>query len=123
MRTHDTDADAEEEEDASPEEGRTTLLGVNRAPEVPYEMPLGRWCALTAFILSTTFVVSLLIDDLGLILGFVGSVGSTTISFILPGILYASLHKDQPGNRLRRPAMGLAVVSISPRSRCFGERD
>ncbi|PWY97725.1 hypothetical protein BCV70DRAFT_202482 [Testicularia cyperi] len=73
------------------------------------EIPLGKWCLMTAGILSTTFLISLLVDDLSIILGFVGSVGSTTISFILPGILYTSLFKDQPTSRLRKAAIALAA--------------
>lgn len=73
------------------------------------EIPLGKWCLMTAGILSTTFIISLLVDDLSIILGFVGSVGSTTISFILPGVLYASLFRDQPDSRLRKAAIALAA--------------
>ncbi|KAJ1023570.1 hypothetical protein NDA16_003187 [Ustilago loliicola] len=73
------------------------------------EIPLGKWCLMTASILSTTFIISLLVDDLSIILGFVGSVGSTTISFILPGVLYASLFADQPNSRLRKAAIALAA--------------
>ncbi|SAM83094.1 uncharacterized protein UBRO_03652 [Ustilago bromivora] len=73
------------------------------------EIPLGKWCLMTAGILSTTFIISLLVDDLSIILGFVGSVGSTTISFILPGVLYASLFADQPSSRLRKAAIALAA--------------
>jgi amino acid permease len=73
------------------------------------EIPLGKWCLMTAGILSTTFVISLLVDDLSIILGFVGSVGSTTISFILPGVLYASLFADEPRSRLRTAALVLAA--------------
>lgn len=70
------------------------------------EIALGRWTTITACIVSTAFVVALLVDDLSIILGFVGSLGSTTISFILPGILYSSLHdRNDP---LRRPAQFLA---------------
>lgn len=43
----------------------------------------------------------------GLVLGFVGSIGSTTISFILPGILYSSLHPRS--DKWRRPAQALAI--------------
>ncbi|KAN0065134.1 hypothetical protein ACQY0O_001631 [Thecaphora frezii] len=73
------------------------------------ETPLWKWCALTAGILSTTFIVSLMVDDLSIILGFVGSVGSTTISFILPGILYASLYSDERDSRLRKGALALGA--------------
>ena len=80
-----------------------------QAPESDEEIPLGKWCLMTAGILSSTFVISLLVDDLSIILGFVGSVGSTTISFILPGVLYASLFADQPHSRLRKAAIALAA--------------
>ncbi|CBQ72783.1 conserved hypothetical protein (N-terminal fragment), partial [Sporisorium reilianum SRZ2] len=79
------------------------------AQESDEEIPLGKWCLMTAGILSTTFIISLLVDDLSIILGFVGSVGSTTISFILPGVLYASLFRDQPDSRLRKAAIALAA--------------
>ena len=79
------------------------------AQESDEEIPLGKWCLMTAGILSTTFIISLLVDDLSIILGFVGSVGSTTISFILPGILYASLFRDEPTSRLRKAAIALAA--------------
>ncbi|SPO26987.1 uncharacterized protein UTRI_10450_B [Ustilago trichophora] len=78
-------------------------------PESDEEIPLGKWCLMTAAILSTTFIISLLVDDLSIILGFVGSVGSTTISFILPGVLYASLFRDEPNSRLRKAAVALAA--------------
>ncbi|SPO27334.1 uncharacterized protein UTRI_10450 [Ustilago trichophora] len=78
-------------------------------PESDEEIPLAKWCLMTAGILSTTFIISLLVDDLSIILGFVGSVGSTTISFILPGILYASLFSDEPNSRLRKAAIALAA--------------
>lgn len=73
------------------------------------EIPLGKWCLMTVGILSTTFIISLLVDDLSIILGFVGSVGSTTISFILPGVLYATLFRDEPQSRLRKAAVALAA--------------
>ncbi|CAD6884978.1 unnamed protein product [Tilletia laevis] len=76
------------------------------------EIPLGRWCILTASLLSSTFIVSMLVDDLGLVLGIVGSVGSTTISFILPGILFAMMHKDEPGSNTRLYAKLLAAWGI-----------
>lgn len=47
------------------------------------EMSNQKLCILTGLILASTFVIALCVDDLGLILGFVGSVGSTSISFIV----------------------------------------
>ncbi|ETS59511.1 hypothetical protein PaG_06430 [Moesziomyces aphidis] len=94
----------DEDADTPPVNGRAAQQMV----EDDDEIPLGKWCLMTAGILSTTFIISLLVDDLSIILGFVGSVGSTTISFILPGVLYASLFADQPQSRLRKAAIALA---------------
>ncbi|KAJ9480335.1 Vacuolar amino acid transporter 5 [Pseudozyma hubeiensis] len=102
---HDDEEDEEEEED-TPLQSSLHPQPMQPSDE---EIPLGKWCLMTAGILSTTFVISLLVDDLSIILGFVGSVGSTTISFILPGVLYASLFRDQPQSRLRKAAIALAA--------------
>lgn len=112
----------DESEDEDDDRGYEALLAsqasLSSSAGGPEEMPLRRWVCITAFLLATTFSVALLIDDLGIILGFVGGCGSTTISFILPGILYASLHDE--GDRFRRPAQALAcwgvlvgVISVS----------
>lgn len=112
--------DEEEDEDDEDEEHRNSthdsaeatydsLLHPRSPQATSDEIPLGRWTILTASIVSTAFIVALLVDDLSIILGFVGSLGSTTISFILPGILYSSLHADEVRpDRLRRPAQFLA---------------
>lgn len=76
------------------------------------EMSIQRLCVLTGIILSATFIIALIVDDLGLILGYVGSVGSTTISFILPGLLFSSLHKEGSRSRFRRLAQGLVVYGM-----------
>jgi amino acid permease len=79
-------------------------------PPEPKEMSLKRLCVLTGAILTSTFVIALFVDDLGLVLGYVGSVGSTTISFILPGLLFSTLHRDRPEYaRLRRWAQALTA--------------
>ncbi|PWN33841.1 uncharacterized protein FA14DRAFT_165076 [Meira miltonrushii] len=76
------------------------------------EMSIQRLCILTGIILTATFIIALIVDDLGLILGYVGSVGSTTISFILPGLLFSSLHKDGSRAKFRRLAQGLVVYGV-----------
>ncbi|KAI8885754.1 hypothetical protein K501DRAFT_179311 [Backusella circina FSU 941] len=50
---------------------------------------------LTTFILLITLAISSSVTSLGLVLAFVGSTGSTAISFILPGLFYTSLFKDR----------------------------
>lgn len=108
---HDDDEDAIDDEEAPlrPSSSQTTHQAAQASDD---DIPLAKWCFMTAAILSTTFVISLLVDDLSIILGFVGSVGSTTISFILPGVLYASLFRDQPNSRLRKAAVALAAWGV-----------
>lgn len=82
-------------------------------PPEPREMSLKRLCVLTGVILTSTFVIALFVDDLGLVLGYVGSVGSTTISFILPGLLFSTLHRDRPEHaQLRRFAQALTIYGM-----------
>jgi amino acid permease len=43
-------------------------------------------------LLAGSLGLALLVEDLGLIFGFVGATGATMISFILPGISYYKMH-------------------------------
>jgi amino acid permease len=52
------------------------------------EMTRFKHTALTAAIIGSGFVIAYFVDDLRTVLAFVGSTGSTTISFILPGLFY-----------------------------------
>lgn len=105
--------DDDSDDDEIDQDGYEALLAsqasLTLSGSEPEEMPLTRWVIITASLLVTSFTTALLVDDLSIVLGFVGSLGSTTISFILPGILYSSLHADEPHDRLRRPAQALAA--------------
>jgi hypothetical protein len=77
---------------ADPEQiGRSGDALLERSVSSPRqeEMSLQKLCVLTGLILASTFLIAILVDDLGLVLGFVGSVGSTSISFIVS--LYEAL--------------------------------
>jgi amino acid permease len=52
------------------------------------EMSALRLLALTGAIVAGGFAIAYFVDDLQMVLSFVGSTGSTTISFILPGLFY-----------------------------------
>lgn len=84
---HNASPDHDERNDAvgDDDEGRQTLLTPASQSRRPEEMSIKKLCILTAFLLASTFVIALCVDDLGLVLGFVGSIGSTTISFIVSG--------------------------------------
>jgi len=69
-----------------------------------------RHTLLTYLILVPGFTIAYFVDDLQLILSFVGSTGSTTISFILPGVFYYKLFGDRPGHS---KAMKWASVALA----------
>ncbi|KAF8745467.1 hypothetical protein AX14_008894 [Amanita brunnescens Koide BX004] len=76
---------------------------------------------LTTTIITLGFTTAFLVDDLKLVLSFVGSTGSTTISFILPGLLYWKLSRgDASAWRLRLAALGLTVYGICICVFCLG---
>lgn len=71
------DGDDEDDEDDGEEDDH-----------VHAEMSTFKHSVLTAAIIACGFTIAYFVDDLRLVLSFVGSTGSTTISFILPGLFY-----------------------------------
>ncbi|KAI9064008.1 hypothetical protein FKP32DRAFT_1591420 [Trametes sanguinea] len=69
---------------------------------------------LTLAIVASGFAIAYFVDDLQMVLSFVGSTGSTTISFILPGLFYWKLSHNDPNasKALSRAALGLAIYGI-----------
>lgn len=60
-------------------------------PHVPSGTRLN---VLTACITMGALGIAMGVTDLGIVQGFVGATGSTTISYILPGAIFLKLHKD-----------------------------
>lgn len=56
---------------------------------------LFRFYLITALFLGLSLVIGIVVTDLGLILGLIGSTGATIICYILPGISYYKLFKDE----------------------------
>lgn len=65
---------------------------------------------LTAAITGFGFFIAYFVDNLQMVLSFVGTTGSTTISFILPGLLFWKISQDDPSvsKTLSRAALALA---------------
>jgi len=59
-----------------------------------------RFAVITALILTASYSVAMTVASLDRVLAFVGSTGSTAISFILPGIFYHRM--TRPGGLLPR---------------------
>ncbi|CED85404.1 Amino acid transporter protein [Phaffia rhodozyma] len=71
------------------------------------------WKQTTGIILAG-LAIALSVDHLETVLSFVGATGSTTISFILPGLFYFSLfrHSKERSPVLTWAALGLAIYGI-----------
>ncbi|WFD31389.1 hypothetical protein MSPP1_002424 [Malassezia sp. CBS 17886] len=48
----------------------------------------GLWRTTTIALIVSSTVIAMAVEDLSLVLGIVGAIGSTTVSFILPSLLY-----------------------------------
>ncbi|KAH8550289.1 transmembrane amino acid transporter protein-domain-containing protein [Umbelopsis sp. PMI_123] len=68
-----------------------------------------KFIAMTMGILITTYCVAITMTKLDIVLAFVGSTGSTVISFILPAMFYLKLHEGQPWTFSKITALCLGV--------------
>ncbi|KAL1602136.1 hypothetical protein SLS59_004821 [Nothophoma quercina] len=71
----------------SPSPSRHSLVG-NEAAKPKQEMSDMRFAIVTTVLIVLSFVTAMTVSSLSLVLAYVGSTGSTTISFILPGVFY-----------------------------------
>jgi hypothetical protein len=76
-----------------------------------HEIPLLKYIVMTCSILLLTFIIAINVSRLDLVLGFVGSTGSTTISFILPSIFFIAIFRKEASGR-DRTLIGLAVALL-----------
>ncbi|ORX48822.1 hypothetical protein DM01DRAFT_1338478 [Hesseltinella vesiculosa] len=88
-----------------------------RSPEVrglkvpPLPSPF-KYFAMTTAILVSSYLVAITVSKLDLVFAFVGSTGSTTISFILPGLFYFKIHENDPWNTGKIASLALAIYGI-----------
>ena len=61
------------------------------------DMTQKKFIVITVGILIAGFFIALTVDELEVVLGFVGSTGSTIISFILPGFFYFRMFRNEAG--------------------------
>ncbi|KAJ7763627.1 transmembrane amino acid transporter protein-domain-containing protein [Mycena maculata] len=74
------------------------------------EMSTLKHVLLTTAIVVSGFSIAFFVNDLQLVLSFVGSTGSTTISFILPGLFYWQLTR---ADRNRNNTLSLAALALA----------
>ncbi|KAJ1536606.1 hypothetical protein HK405_015131, partial [Cladochytrium tenue] len=79
-------------------------------------MSPARYLAITAGLLSASYIIACTVKDLSTVLSLVGATGSTAICYILPGALYYKLRvtTDLPVSRRRRwDAMKAGAVALA----------
>ena len=84
-------------------------IDVHAGP-APTQLPTG-----TELVVASA-AIALSIDDLGIVLSFVGATGSTIVSYILPGACYYSLCRDAGPKRflgLLQLVLGLILMPLS----------
>ncbi|KAG9302495.1 hypothetical protein G9A89_007199 [Geosiphon pyriformis] len=89
-----------------------------RRDKVPYSSNL-KYFFMTTAILISGYLVAMLVSKLDLVLAFVGSTGSTTISFILPGIFYYKLHESKRWTPKKILSVCLLVYGLAVMSVCL----
>jgi len=78
------------------------------------DMSTFKHTVLTVAIIVGGFSTAYFVDNLQMVLSFVGSTGSTTVSFILPGLFFWKLTRNDPrtSKTLNRSALGLAIYGM-----------
>ncbi|KAI8328570.1 transmembrane amino acid transporter protein-domain-containing protein [Chlamydoabsidia padenii] len=71
-----------------------------------------KYFAMTTTILICSYLVAITVTKLDLVLAFVGSTGSTTVSFILPGFFYFKIHENDPWEYKKIASLGLAIYGL-----------
>ncbi|KAI0046216.1 hypothetical protein FA95DRAFT_1520510 [Auriscalpium vulgare] len=96
---------------AKPVAGDEEVEEVEDEHGVHAEMSPLKHTVLTTAIIASGFTIAYFVDDLQMVLSFVGATGSTTISFILPGLFYWQMTRNDPSasKALNRAALALAA--------------
>jgi amino acid permease len=61
---------------------------------------------ITFVFISSSFILAMIVDDLGIVLALVGSTGSTLVSYVLPGLIYIKVAPQKDA------ALAMAYVQL-----------
>ena len=92
--------------DSTPNGGspsRYSLLGPGKSATKPGRGEMGdtRFAAITTTIIILSYIVAMTVSSLEKVLAYVGSTGSTSISFILPGLFYYKISAPESPHHQR----------------------
>ncbi|KAI9491862.1 transmembrane amino acid transporter protein-domain-containing protein [Zychaea mexicana] len=75
--------------------------------------------AMTTALLIGTYILAITVSELDLVLAFVGSTGSTAVSFILPGLFYFKLHEHERWTFAKISSLVLATFGFTVMTVCL----
>lgn len=84
---------------------------------LPPGFTMGRMISVTGVLLVAAFIIALFVDDLGKSLSVVGASGSVLISYVLPGLCYVCLFRQDTWTR--RFAFGLIFLGLAVVPSCL----
>ncbi|KAF9969788.1 hypothetical protein BGZ73_007692 [Actinomortierella ambigua] len=87
------------------------LLDSHGDPIAPPPSEL-KYVIMTSAIVVFSYLIAITVTELQLVLSFVGSTGSTAISFILPGLFYYKLHEFDPWTGRKITAVALSFYGV-----------
>ncbi|KAJ2718034.1 hypothetical protein GGI07_005898 [Coemansia sp. Benny D115] len=79
---------------------------------VVHVMSPAKHIGITVGLMLLSYLVAMSVTSLDLVLSFVGSTGSTCISFILPGIFYYKMHKNTRWTRMKIISVLLVLYGV-----------
>ncbi|WVR03398.1 hypothetical protein IAU60_000389 [Kwoniella sp. DSM 27419] len=103
--------ESESDDDGSEDDPLVPKRTDEHGAPVKHEMGRIEFVVTTTAILLSGFLIAYNVHELEIVLGFVGSTGSTIISFILPGVFYFRLFRDEPG-QLKFWALALSIYGL-----------
>ncbi|CAG8439979.1 6867_t:CDS:2 [Diversispora eburnea] len=80
---------------------------------ISHEFSQTKYILLTSGILISSYIIGMLVSELDLVLSFVGATGSTTVSFILPGLFYYKLHENSQWDIRKILSIFLVIYGFS----------
>ena len=89
---------------------------VDVAKERPVNEDDRLFYAITLSFLSLSFILAMIVEDLGLVLSLVGATGSTLVSFVLPGLIYLKVHERMDASKMMaylQLGMGIAIMPLA----------
>ncbi|KAJ2710104.1 hypothetical protein H4R19_003914 [Coemansia spiralis] len=107
------------DEDSAVDTGLPASDAPTAAPVVHVMSPT-KHVSITFALMTLSYVVSMTVTSLDLVLSFVGSTGSTCISFILPGVFYYKMHQNSRWTRMKVLSVLLAVYGVFVLVFCLG---